>query len=121
MHQVAPDLDGKVGANRAGGSFMRAGGPDSLTHRGYGIGPLDHHRHDRRAGDVLDQPGKEGFALVHGIVAARKLVRHLHHLHADDLQAATLKAPDDITDQAALHAVGLDHHKSAFHCLIAPN
>lgn len=45
-----------------------------------------------------------------GPVAAGASPGALEQLEADQLEALALKAGDDLAHQAALHAVGLDHH-----------
>jgi len=51
---------------------------------------------------------------VLGVVALGQLARNLHELHGDEAQAAPLKAGDDLADETALHAVGLDKNQGAF-------
>jgi len=41
------------------------------------------------------------------VVLARQRRGDVHEFHADDLQAATLEAGDDLPDEAALDGVGL--------------
>lgn len=40
---------------------------------------------------------------------------HRHHLHADELEALRLEPLDDVSDDAPLHAIGLDGDESALY------
>ena len=39
----------------------------------------------------------------------RILIRYLHELHGDELESLLFEPLDDVTDEAAVDAVGLDH------------
>ncbi len=50
-----------------------------------------------------------------GVVTLGERLVDAHELHAAEPKAAPLEPGDDLADQAAGHAVGLDHDERAFH------
>ncbi len=48
---------------------------------------------------------------MHGVMPGRKLGADCLHFHRDQTQAAALEAAEDLADQPALHAVGLDDNQ----------
>src|SRR5690348_12170784 len=102
VDEVASDLQRIIGADGAGGSFGRPGGADHLAHGSDGIGAFHHHRHDRRADDVVDQSVIKTLALMLGIVLARQRFFHLFEAHSNNLEATALEALDDFADQTTL-------------------
>jgi hypothetical protein len=114
--QVAADVHAEVVADGARRGLGRLGGAQGLAHGGDGVLALPGHGQHRRAGDVVDQARVEGLVLELGVVLGGQFLRHAHELGAHQLQAAALQAGDDLTDQAALHAVGFHHDEGLFHC-----
>ena len=49
-----------------------------------------------------------------GVMALGEVAVDAHQLERDEVQAATLEAPDHLADEAALDAVGLDQDEGAF-------
>jgi len=47
-------------------------------------------------------------------VLLKVLNRGLHELHGHKFEAFVLKTLDDLTDNSAVDAIGLDHDESAF-------
>jgi len=50
---------------------------------------------------------------MHRVVALSQIVRHLEEAQTDHLQALALEAADDLTDEPALDAIGLDQDEGA--------
>src|SRR5436309_924987 len=115
MNNVEANFQGIVPANGAGEGF----GGISRAHRGTddadGFWSFQYANDDRARGDVFDQTGVEGFAFVDAIVLFRQLWRNLNQLEADKLEAALLKAIDDVADESALDAFGFDNNECLFH------
>ena len=59
--------------------------------------------------------GYEVLAGVHRIVLLGHRTRDVQHAQSDHLQALALKARQDLPDQSALYAIGLDQDQGAFH------
>ena len=70
---------------------------------------LLYHGADRAAGHVGDQAAEESLAGEVSVVLLQVLHGGLHHLHGDQLETLLLKARDDLSNQATLDAVRLDH------------
>ena len=70
---------------------------------------LLYHGADRAAGHVGDQTAEESLAGEVSVVLLQVLHGGLHHLHGDQLETLLLKARDNLSNQATLDAVGLDH------------
>lgn len=70
---------------------------------------LPHHGNDGARGHVLDQTGEEGLALEVGVVLLEVVLTGVHELHGHELVATVLEALDDLADETALDAVGLNH------------
>mmetsp|Transcript_26623 Transcript_26623/g.83645 ORF Transcript_26623/g.83645 Transcript_26623/m.83645 type:complete len:237 (+) Transcript_26623:73-783(+) len=115
---VPADLDAKVAADGAGlalGGLGRAehlaAGDDSAISR-------PHHAEDRAGHHVVDHALEETLAGKVGVVLLHVLARRRHQLGREQLEALLLEALEDVTDQPALHAVGLDHDVSALHLAV---
>ena len=72
---VFVDGGGAVAANAARGGVGGIGGSHQAAPAGDGVLALEHHGHDRAAGDERDQALVEGFALVLTVVARSHLER----------------------------------------------
>ena len=70
---------------------------------------LLYHGADRAAGHVGDQTAEESLAGEVSVVLLQVLHGGLHHLHGDQLETLLLKARDNLSNQATLDAVRLDH------------
>ena len=91
---------------------------------------LPDHGQDGARCHVLDESGEEGAGRQVGVVVLqvllrglkyskalapdvfshfRILIRYLHELHGDELESLLFEPLDDVTDEAAVDAVGLDH------------
>src|SRR5690606_38178651 len=76
---------------------------------------LHHHGDQRAAGDELDQRGEERLVGVLLVVALGGLLVQGAQLKRDDPESLALDAGDDVADDVAAHAVGLDQDKGALH------
>ena len=74
---------------------------------------LHDERHQRAAGDELDEPGEERLALVLAVVLGGGLDVQGAQLGGDEGQPLALEPADDLTDQSATNAVGLDEDEGA--------
>ena len=75
---------------------------------------LDDCRHQRTGGDELEQRTEEGLALMFGVVAAGQLIADLLEFEGAQGQPFAFDTSDDVADQVAGHAVGLDEYESPF-------
>ena len=106
---VPADLDAKVAPD---GARLAVDGVRLAQHdaaRLDGVEALPDHGHDGARGHVLDQSREEGLLAEVGVVRLEVLDRGLHELHGHQLEALLLEPLDDVADDAALHAVRLDH------------
>ena len=115
VDQVAQATDAKVAADGSRIGLVRHGGAHQAANGGDRIGPLQGNRGHRPRGDELDQPGVEELPGVDGVMPLGHLARDGQQAQANDLQALPLEARHDLTDEAALNAVGLDQDEGAFH------
>lgn len=120
MHQIPPYLQCVVAADRPRRRLGRFGRSDGRARRHNRIAAGQGHHHHRRRCDVLDQPGKEGAFAVRIVVFLRQVAANAQQLHADNFQAALLKAFDNLAGQAALHGVGFDDDKRVFQEIAFP-
>ena len=77
--------------------------------------PFPHHGHDGAGGDELGEALEERLADVLGVVPLGEGAVDAQRLHAAQHEAAALEAGDDLADETAGDAVGLDHDERAFH------
>jgi len=70
---------------------------------------LPDHGTNGSTGHVRDEASEEALAGEVGVVLLHVLAAGGGKLHGDELVALLLKAGDDLTDEAALDAVGLNH------------
>ena len=68
--------------------------------------------------DVVDQAAEERLRLQVGVVLLGLLLADVLELHRAEVVAARLEAGDDLADEAALDAVGLDHDEGGLHFLV---
>src|SRR5689334_3640995 len=108
VNEIGLDLEAVVAADRSRRRLDRVGGADHLAGRLHGLVTLEHHRHERAAGDELHQLAEERLVLVLGVMLLRLVARDGHVLERGDPQALALEAGDDLAGERALEGVGLD-------------
>ena len=113
MHHVIANADCKIAADAAGRSGRRVGGSHHRAHLRDGVIALPHHGHDRRRGDEVDEAGEERLAHVLGVVRFGESAVDTHQLQRDEVQSTALETRDQLADEAALHAVGLDQDQGS--------
>ncbi len=96
------------GARRGGHSVRRS---EHRADDGDRLVPFEHSDHDGAAGDEPDQPFEEWLALVLGVMALTQRAVDLKELQRDDAQSLRFEALEDLTDETALDAVGLEDDK----------
>ena len=74
---------------------------------------LPNHAHDGAAGEEARQGGKERLVLQVRIMRLGHGLGGRHHLQGHELVALGFKAGDDLTDEAALHRIGLERDEGA--------
>jgi hypothetical protein len=114
MDHVAADVDSKVASDGAGLGLQGFSGTDQFASAGNHALTFPDHGHHRTGRDEGNQAGKERALAVNAVMALGKFTAGGELLEADQLEALALKPPEDVADQAALHAIGLDGNKSAF-------
>src|SRR5580693_5787844 len=88
---------------------------DQLPRGPDGVGPLEHHRHDRARGDEVDELAEERALGVLGVVTFGEIARDGHVPQGHDAQALALEAGDDLAAEAAGEGVGLYEDQSSVH------
>jgi hypothetical protein len=116
VDEIAPDGLPVVAADRPRRGFDRIGRAVGRAAGFDGVGTLDHQRHHRRRGDVLDQPGEERLAFVLGVVAPRLFEADLHELEPEDRVAAPLVARQNLAHEAAHERVAFGENQGPFDC-----
>src|SRR5690349_8329669 len=115
VDEVVLGLQREVAPDRAGrGLLDRVGAARDLPPRRDRARALDDGRHHRPGSDELQQALEERLAVVLGVVLAGQLAVDRAQVHRDDVEALALDAGQDLADQLAAHAVGLDEDESAF-------
>ena len=104
----------ELAADRAGVGLDRVGCADHLARGLDRVRALQHHRHQRAAGDERDQLAEEGLLGVLLVVDVGDLLVGLHLLQGDEAQALALEAGDHLAGQPPLEGVGLDQDQGAF-------
>ena len=110
-----PDFDAEVAADGARRGLGGVGGADDLPPGLDDVLALPHHGHHGRGDDVLHERAEERLAREVRVVVLRELLGHLHHLQPAEREALPREAVDDLPDEAALHAVRLDHDVRLLH------
>ena len=64
-------------------------------------------------GHVLDEPGEERLLGEISVVVLQKLGGGLHELHGHELEALVLEPLDDLSADAAMDGVRLDHDEGS--------
>ena len=69
---------------------------------------------------ILDQSGEEALGGQISVVVLKKFLGSLHELHGHELESFVLKSLDDLSAEAALDSVRLDHDEGSLvvsgHC-----
>ena len=76
---------------------------------------LQHEGQRRAGGDEAHELAEERLLRVLGVVPLGKLSIDVEQLRRANHEAASLEAPDDLAEQAALHGVGLDEDERPLH------
>ena len=98
-----------------GGYSQRVGGADDLAAGLDDLLALPDHAHDGAGAHVVDEVAEEGLGGEVGVVLLGVRLLHRHHLHAAEEETLGLEALDDLADETALDAVGLDHDVGLLH------
>jgi hypothetical protein len=109
------NFHGIVSTDGAGGCLPGPGGPNDPAASGNNILPFPNHRNDGARDDVLHQPREEGLVGKVGIVLLCKGPLHIHELHPPQVESFLLEPADDVSNQASLDAVRLDHDEGLLH------
>src|SRR5207249_1945249 len=107
VDDVPPDRQREVPADRPRFGLRGIRLAHHLPHDGDGPLALQDHRDDGPRGDVRHEGVEESLALVFRIIRLSEGPGHAEHLHRDDLESATLEAPEDFADERALDRVRL--------------
>lgn len=107
----------QVTADRTGGRSQGVGSTKEDTALLDHVLTLPDHGDNGARGHVLDQTREEGLALEVGVVLGKPkgtyllevVLTSVHELHGHKLEATVLEALDDLADETALDAVGLNH------------
>lgn len=95
-----------------GTAFSTGSVPASdLAEGGDGARAFQDDRDDRAGGDEFDERAEERALGVLGVVLGGELLGDVHLLQGRELQTLALDAGDDLPDEAAGHAVGLDEYQ----------
>ena len=94
---------------------QRVGGADDLAAGLDNLLAFPDHAHDGAGAHVVDEVAEEGLGGEVGVVLFGVRLLHRHHLHAAEEETLGLEALDDLADETALDAVGLDHDVSLLH------
>src|SRR3954464_9269173 len=114
VHDVVLHLEGEVTADGAGQGLHRVGGAGQPTERLDRARALDDQRHQRAAGDELDQRGEERALAVLRVVGLGGVAAQRAQLGSHQAQALALQPGDHLADETTGDAVGLDQDESAF-------
>src|SRR5579872_1971330 len=108
MDEILADFEGEPSADTTRSGRHRIGGAHQIPGCLDRIRSLEHADDHRARGDELHQPVVERFAAVHRIVALGKLTIDVDQPEPGSLQTLALKGSENLSNQAALHRVGLD-------------
>src|SRR5215207_810706 len=115
VDHVGLHLQRVVAADRPWRGLERVRGADHLPRRLDRLISLEHERHQRAAGDELDQVPEERALTVLGVVPLGELPFDRHVLHRDDPKALALKPGDDLAGEAPPEGIGLYENECAVH------
>ncbi|MNE66077.1 hypothetical protein D3C80_1616080 [compost metagenome] len=113
MYGVLVDGNGEIGADGAGSSFLRVGGPHQLAVLQNGVFTFQDLDDDRTGGHEGNQVLEEAALAVLGVEAGSFALGQLNHLGSDDAQAGLLETGGDFADHVLGNGVGLDDGEGA--------
>mmetsp|Transcript_17593 Transcript_17593/g.44457 ORF Transcript_17593/g.44457 Transcript_17593/m.44457 type:complete len:206 (-) Transcript_17593:96-713(-) len=106
---IPPNINGIVATNGARSRLGRLGGTEDNPACSHDAIALPYHGNDGARGHVAEEGGEEGLLDEVLVVLLEELLISLHHLEGHELEPLLLKPLDDVTDEAALDSVRLDH------------
>lgn len=113
MADVAANREAEVTTDGADGGLQRVGSTEHDAASLNSIETLPDHRNNRARRHVFDQAREKGLALEVRIVVLEMLLRRLNELEGNQLEASLLEPLCDLSNEAPLDAIRLDHDISA--------
>ena len=114
VDDVATDIDAEVTADGAGLGVEGLGGTEHLAAGDDGVVALPDHSADGAGGGVVDETAEEALGGQIGVVLLEVGTSWGAHLHGDELEAFSLEAGDDRSNESSLDTIGLDHDEGSF-------
>jgi len=111
---VAARGKGKITTDGTGLRIKRVRCAEHRTARFDGIEALPNHSDDGARSHVLDQTREERLVLQVLVVLLEVLGGGVNELEGDELESTLFETADDVSDETAVDAVGLDHDVRAF-------
>lgn len=108
VDEVAADIDGEITTDGSGGGISGVGGSDELATVDNGVLTFPDHSDDGARREVLAESGEEGTGLEVVVVLSGELRGGDENLDTNQLEALSLEASDELSNQTALDGVGLE-------------
>jgi len=116
MNDIPANVDSKVTTDGAGLRSQGVRGADDLAASCDDALALPDHGHHRARDDVVHEALEEGLGGQISVVLLGERPLHVHKLQGLEVEALLLETADDLTNEAPLDAVRLDHDEGALHC-----
>ena len=114
VDDVSADIDAEVTADGAGGGVEGLGGTEHLAAGDDGVVALPDHGADGAGGGVVDETLEEVLGGQISVVLLEVFTAWSAQLHGDELEALSLEAGKDLTNESSLDTIGLDHDEGSF-------
>ena len=117
VDDVSSDIDAEVTSDGSGLRVERLCGTEHLSASLDSVVTLPDHAADGAGSGVLNETSEERLAGEISVVLLEHLLTGSAQFHGDELESLGLESGNDLTDEASLDTVGLDHDVGSFSLL----
>jgi len=114
VNEVPVNVNGKVSTNGSSLGGSRVGESNDLVTGDSGVLTLPNHGNHWPRCNILDQGRIKGLFGMFSVELLSEGTLHLDQLQGFEEESFLLKPADDVSNKAALKAIGLDHDEGVF-------
>ena len=114
VDDVTADIDAEVATDGAWCGVERLGGAEHFAASDNSVVAFPDHCANGAGCGVIAETSEEWLVGQIAVVLLEVGTAWLAELHADELEAFSLEASEDLTDESSLNAVRLDHDEGSF-------
>jgi len=113
VDDVSADINGEVSSDGTWLGVIGSGGAEHLSAGGDDIVAFPNHCDDGAGGGVGNEASEEALGGEISVVLLEHLFAGGGQFHTNKLESLSLESANDLTNEASLDAIGLDHNESS--------